>query len=97
MILVYYLEKPKIFYIITSIVIISIAFLFKVLGEIKLFLMIFFAALEFGIHAAIQKYIRTHPSLNQFEEEYIFYSTFVYMFVVVLTMKLIEKYFSITN
>lgn len=93
MILTYYLDHPKFFYIFTSLAIISVGFLFKTLGEIKLFLMIFFAAFEFGVHAAIQKYIRTHPRLNQFEEEYVFYSTFVYMFVVVLTMKLIERYF----
>lgn len=92
MILTYYLDHPKIFYIISASIIISLAVVFKVFGEIKLFLMIFFAALEFGVHAAIQKYIRSHPRLNKFEEEYIFYSTFIYMFVVVLTMKLIERY-----
>ena len=93
MILTYYLDHPKLFYIITSTAIITIGLLFKSLGQIKLFLMILFAAFEFGVHAAIQKYIRSHPRLNKFEEEYIFYSTFVYMFVVVLTMKLIERYF----
>lgn len=93
MILTYYLDHPKFFYVITSLSIIGVGYIFKLLGEIKLFLMIFFAALEFGVHASIQKYIRDHPRLQQFEEDYIFYSTFVYMFVVVLTMKLIEKVF----
>jgi len=93
MILVYYLENPKIFYILSALSIIVLGYVFKILGQLKLFVMIFLAAIEFGTHAAIQKYIRSHQQLNKFEEDYIFYSTFVYMFVVVLTMRLIEKYF----
>lgn len=94
MILTYYLDNPKLFYIITSLTIISIGYIFKSLGQAKLFMLIFIASIEFGVHAAIQKYIRSHPRLNKFEEEYVFYSTFVYMFVVVLTTKLIETYFN---